>query len=211
MRFDKQKAFPYPVLRKFSDDYLESDFNVSIDIDILESEITIYINYSLTSKEIQAEIDRGNAEFVTVIHCRDTFFRKAYRTDNKEFKVKLDSGEMCNQVVFDSYVLVKNDIDSYLADDLNPEFGSDSIAFQVGDVLAQKAPDAIFIHRDLFKPITSFMTVSVNDRIEEGLWEIVFNDDYLDIQVSSETNASISGGRNTPEGRTVLINSLFFS
>jgi len=33
MRFDHQKAFPYPVLRPDVDDYLNAEFQVSVDVE----------------------------------------------------------------------------------------------------------------------------------------------------------------------------------
>ena len=70
MKFDKYKAFPYPVLRPESDDYKEVEFQAIVDFSIAEGPIKSSIGFALSSEEIKKEIQKGNAEYVCMISCR---------------------------------------------------------------------------------------------------------------------------------------------
>jgi hypothetical protein len=77
MRFDHQKAFPYPVLRPDIDDYLQSEFQVSIDIEGAKDNkrLDAKVQVALSSEQIKKEIAKGNAAVTIVFSCRDTYFR----------------------------------------------------------------------------------------------------------------------------------------
>ena len=64
MKFDRQKAFPYPVLRPESDDYLDCDFQATVDFSVDKDKIKANFIYAISSEEIINEIEKGNAEYV---------------------------------------------------------------------------------------------------------------------------------------------------
>jgi len=37
MKFDRYKAFPYPVLRPYSDDYIDIDFQTNVEPKVVEN------------------------------------------------------------------------------------------------------------------------------------------------------------------------------
>lgn len=78
MQFDRQRAFPHPVLRPDVDDYTDGDFQVTVDFrpDDADMAILAHFQYSLSVPEISNQIVAGNANFAVVVSCRETYYRE---------------------------------------------------------------------------------------------------------------------------------------
>jgi hypothetical protein len=172
VKFDKYKAFPYPVLRPESDDYRDVEFQAIVDFKIANGSIDSSIGFALSCEEIKAEIQKGNAEYVCMISCRDTYFQRAVSTIQKTIDVEFDVGTLRGEVRVDPYVIVKRvikrDISDYSSPEINPEFGPGPFQFLEGDVLAQDETQVFYIDRDLFKPITSVFDLVKKDSLCTG-------------------------------------------
>jgi hypothetical protein len=211
MKFDRQKTFPYPVLRPFSDDYLEVDFQTNSEFTITGNEISLDCTFITSSEELQTEIEKGFAKFVSIVSCRDTYFRKVIQTDKQTFSVKLDADSLRGEVLVDSYIVAVKDINGFRSQDINPEFGQDVFFFTAGQILAQDETNAIYIDRELFKPLSSVFELVKNEQLSGGKWKVGVDQDNVQIEVSPEMKESIDNARNSKTSRAVLINSLYFS
>ena len=76
MKFDRNKTFPYPVLRPFSDDYIDGEFQANVDFSSSEGVVTVDISYRASSPELIQEIRTGTAKFISIVSCRETYFRE---------------------------------------------------------------------------------------------------------------------------------------
>jgi hypothetical protein len=206
MKFDKNKAFPYPVLRPYSDDYKEVEFKVG------KEKINATISYAISSEEIEEQITLGNAEFIAVISCRDTYFQAKLNSsdNNRQLEGEFDIGKLRGEVKVDPYVVVTKDIRYFTSPDINSEFGTDPFSFSVGDILAQDETQVFYIDRDLFKPITSVFELVKRDEQDDGIWSVDFNGDHVQIEVSHKLKESIDNARNSKENRVILLNSIYF-
>ena len=52
MKFDRNKTFPYPVLRPFSDDYIDGEFQTSVEFLSNEGEVILAISFRISSNEL---------------------------------------------------------------------------------------------------------------------------------------------------------------
>lgn len=211
MRFDKYKAFPYPVLRPESDDYKDGEFQASVEFVIDNDNIKVSIGYALSAEEITSEISKGNAEYVCMISCRDTYFQRVISTPEKKIEANFDIGAMRGEVRVNPYVVVKKAIASFVALDINPEFGPGPFQFAEGDVMAQDEAQVFYIDRDLFKPITSVFELVKKDDQSDGLWTVFFEEDHVQIEVSPKMKEAIDAARNDHKKRVVLLNSIYFA
>jgi hypothetical protein len=78
MKFDKHKAFPYPVLRPGSDDYSDVEFQVMVDFTISGHSVTANVMFANSCEEIAHQIETGKAAYVCVISCRDTYIQPEF-------------------------------------------------------------------------------------------------------------------------------------
>ena len=137
MKYDEYKAFPYPVLRPNSDDYLDGDFQTAVNFSTEKQMILVDVSFELSIDEISEQIELGNAEFVAMVSCRDTYFQYMIRTNERKTQASFAMGDLKGAVVVNPYVIVKTQIQNYTSPDINPEFGAEAFTFKEGDVLAQ--------------------------------------------------------------------------
>ena len=65
MKFDRNKAFPYPVLWLHSDDYTDVEFQATVDFSVGKVMIGATIGYALSSDEILKVISNKRAEYIS--------------------------------------------------------------------------------------------------------------------------------------------------
>ena len=211
MKFDKYKAFPYPVLRPESDDYKVGEFQATVEFVIAENNIKASIGYAPSAEKITDEIAKGNAEYVCMISCRDTYFQKIIPTSKRKIEANFDIGALRGEVRVNPYVVVKKDITAFTSPDINAEFGPGPFQFVEGDVLAQDEAQIFYIDRDLFKPITSVFDLVKKDDLVDGIWTVGFEENHIQIEVSPKMKESIDAARNDHKKRIVLLNSIYFA
>ena len=213
MRFDHQKAFPYPVLRPDVDDYLNAEFQVSVDVEGGKGnkKIDAKIAVALSSNEIKKEIEKGNAAISVIFSCRDTYFREAVTTSKYEFKKSFDSSVFRGEVIIYPFVVALQPILKFPAKGINKEFRKDSFEFAIGEVLAADEPKVIYIDRELFKPVSSILQIVKDDNLSGFEWRVRFDEEKLQILLSAEAKEVIDKARNTKRNQAVLLNSIYFA
>jgi len=211
MKFDLQKSFPYPVLRPYSDDYQDSEFQVDVAVGTQDGEIRVRTTHVTSSESILQLIEEKAAKYVTVISCRDTYLRIAEVSSLAVAEVSISAKKLRGEVAIDCFVVAVTDIPGYRPEDLNSEYGDGSFKIEAGSVLAQEETHVFYFDRELLKPVSSVFDIVVQEQMEPGRWSIDFNADRVRIGMSRETKATVDLARSSKEHRAVLINSLYFS
>jgi membrane-bound lytic murein transglycosylase MltF len=67
--------------------------------------LDVHIQYALSSQEIADQIEAGNASYVAVVSCRDTYFRKVLPSQDRTVDISFDPGILRGEVAVDSYVV----------------------------------------------------------------------------------------------------------
>lgn len=213
MKFDKQKAFPYPVLRPGNNDYLDSEFQTNVIFEKDESSkfLKMTVEFAISSDEIMDEITRKSAAFACMVSCRDTYYRQLFRTNDSRFESAIEASNLRGEVRVDSYVIAQSDIPEFYSDEINKEFGEGPYSYEAGDVLAQDETKVFFMDREVFKPVTSVFDLAVGPTLSKHEWNINFEGDHVVIQVSSAMKEVIDSARNTTGNKAILINSIYFT
>ena len=94
MKFDKNKAFPYPVLRPYSDDYNDVEFQATVEFLVSKDKITATVGFAVSSEEIGEEIDKDAAEYVALISCRDTYFQSVLKSKERKIVAEFEIGSL---------------------------------------------------------------------------------------------------------------------
>ena len=212
MKYDEYKAFPYPVLRPNSDDYLDCDFQTTVNFSTEKQTILVDVSFAISSPEILEQVELGNAEFVAMVSCRDTYFQHMIRTNDLKTQASFAMGDLKGAVVVNPYVIVKNQIKNYTSPDINPEFGTEAFIFNEGDVLAQDQAEFFYFDQESFKPITSLFDFVHRDNQPDGEWSIDFDSDHIQIALSKKTKETIDNARASNfKNKVILMNSIYFS
>jgi hypothetical protein len=212
MKYDEYKAFPYPVLRPNSDDYLDCDFQTTVNFSSEKQMILVDVSFAISSPEILEQVELGNAEFVAMVSCRDTYFQHMIRTNERKTRASFAMGDLKGAVVVNPYVIVKTQIQNYTSPDINPEFGAEAFTFIEGDVLAQDEPYLVYFDQESFKPITSLFDFVHRDNQPDGEWSIDFDSEHIQIVLSKKTKETIDNARASNfKNKVILMNSIYFS
>ncbi|QBZ82370.1 hypothetical protein GHNINEIG_00400 [Hydrogenovibrio crunogenus] len=211
MKFEDQKAFPYPVLRPHSDDYLDCEFQVIIDPEVAENRLSIEVDFILSNEEILSEIEMGKAKYVSVVSCRDTFFKEIEITGDKKLKRVFPVDSLRGEVLVESYVVATDTIKNFKSDDLNKEFESVEIDFEKGDLLAQDEPYVLYIDKEYFGHVISVLELVKVDGLDYGEFNINLEGHHIQIELNSEMKDSIDEARNERANKLILTNSIYFT
>lgn len=213
MKFDPQKAYPYPVLRPLSDDYKNVDFQTTVELSVGKEEgiLLAKVSFAISSEEIIKEIDEGRAAYFVVFACRNTYLRRSFMSKSNTLEVTLSLKDLRDEVGVEPYVIVINSIDSFKSPDINPEFGAGPFTYGPGHILAQDEHQLFYIDRDVFKPITSVFDLIKRENLKGAEWMVEFDQDHVQIAVSPEMKEKLDNARNMPAGKAILINSIFFA
>jgi hypothetical protein len=213
MRFDHQKAFPYPVLRPGVDDYVAGDIQTTVTYTVKAKtrKILAEVSFGLSIREIAAQVAKGNAVYAAMFSCRDTYFRDAVISKKPQFEKMFDSSNFKGQVVVYPFVVAISEIQKFACADINKEFGAGNFQFDSGAVLAAVEPQVFYFDRDLFTPISSIVRIVQGDAEKGFEWKVRLDGEKIDIVLSQEAKEVVDRGRNTAQGRAILINSIYFS
>lgn len=211
MKFDRNKTFPYPVLRPYCDDYVDVEFQTTVDFTLEKENVSVEITYTLSSDELLSEIEKGNAKYVSIVSCRETYFREVLSSSDGKIVSAFAPGILRGEVRVDPYIVASKKIIEFKSEDINKEFGKNTFDFLPGDVLAQDETQVFYIERDLFKPISSVFELVKNESLSGGEWLVGFEEDHVQIEVSTQMKDAIDNARNVKANQVILLNSLYFS
>jgi hypothetical protein len=211
MKFDRSKTFPYPVLRPYSDDYTDVEFQALAEFAITQGAMEVTCTYITSSEELAEQVTIGKAKYVSVISCRETYFRKVISTVDRSVTISLDPDSLRGEVDVDSYIVAVGAIIGFSSPDINKEFGKSEFDFTPGQILAQEETHCIFVDRELFKPLSSVFELVKGDSLVGGEWRVSLDQDHVQIEVSAAMKESIDNSRSSSLSKSVLINSIYFS
>jgi hypothetical protein len=211
MKFDKSKTFPYPVLRPYSDDYCDCEFQATADFDVIQDKVVIKCTYETSSTELKQQIALGFAKYVSVLSCRETYFRIVLKTEKENVEQEINTEQLRGEVTVESYIVAIKEIRDFSSPDINAEFGMKRFHFNPGEILAQDETQSVYIERDLFKPISSVFELVKKTNLSGGEWRVSLEQDNVQIEVSPEMKESIDSSRNNTASKVVLLNSIYFA
>jgi len=126
MQFDSQRAFPYPVLRPDVNDYTDGEFQALVDLTFPEGGSSFHLDaqFALSVDEIAKAISDGDARFVLVVSCRDTYSRHILETRQSTISTDFAAGSLRGEVDIYPYVVAENEISGFSCNFINSEFGT---------------------------------------------------------------------------------------
>lgn len=213
MRFDLKKSFGYPVLRKFSDDYIYSNIEIAVVLSqVFESqnEFNLEYNLSIDVGEIVNGIRTKQLAVVINCFCPKTLFSSTIISFDMVGEKLIDMREVRGDIKIEAEIIVN--VDEYLLNSskFHPEFESEIFKVRKGQVIAQCWPERIFIEREVFKSVASLFQWSTNDDIADGEWSLVVSPSTVKVQTNQKQRNTLINATNSKDGRAVLLNSIFF-
>ena len=210
MRYDRNKAFPYPVLRPYSDDYIDKDFQVAVSVETIENYLEILVEYRLSSKSIRHLIEDHKALFVTIVSCRDTYYSATIESFSFEAQKRFSQGLFRGEVIINKYIQILENVELY-SDEVHSDFGSAPFVYHAGDIIAQDEPEKFYFEREFFKAVTSVFHLVKNDSVLYGEWKLDADNNHIGIEVNPVMKENFDIARSSRSNQMILINSLYYA
>ncbi|GGA80152.1 hypothetical protein [Ornithinibacillus halotolerans] len=129
-------SYPYPVLFMNNDDYLNSSFNSSIEVQESFGEVRIQVRFELDNDGINSLIEDKRATYLVHIECGQTSYRNAFSSFNKILDIAIPSELLRGKVEIHSFITANERIEDYTNDKLNEWYADSLITFEKGNILA---------------------------------------------------------------------------
>ena len=141
----KYKMFPYPVLTEFTDDYVDSKFDVLIEEVIHGFDRKLYFSATLKNDGLLQLIKDGKARFVYHLECSQTGFREAVQTNAKMKDYVLEHEKVRGKLQICPFIVATENISNYTNTAFHSDYDGISFDIEAGCVLAIGAPREMMI------------------------------------------------------------------
>jgi hypothetical protein len=137
----KPKSFFYPVLSKFSSDYLSTIlFQVEYEAAVAPSEqlnqIAVGYKIDLTSRCLRDFVVDNRAVFAFDVYCGDTMYRKLFTSKTLIGEILLEPAAVKGRVEVQAFIIALDASAPYALEEINGEYGRSSFEIDPGSPLA---------------------------------------------------------------------------
>jgi hypothetical protein len=198
-------------MRPKSDDYIESEFQSSLDIRASADFKTVDIGYEilLSVPELKSLVSDKSARVVIYIFCRDTWYTHQIDASDWKGSHSLDAKDLEGEIQIWTLIVAKGPVKGFTSKKFHPEYGDYSFDVIDNQILAIAAPESVCLSRDLFRNVSSLFDYDINHNLSEGEWRVVLDENRLIIRASAEQIKFLRNGENSPAGKAVLLNGIF--
>lgn len=215
MRYEVNKAFPYPVLRPLWDrgetaDFPGYGFQTTVIPQVSEdgSHIELEISFDIKQPDILTTVESERAEFAVLIYCPTTYYRQYVPSSTSEFTAAIRSGDVDNKVEVRPSIVVKSAIERYEPHDLHPELQGRHYSVPAGGLLAQDHTSDFPASREYLRPITSIFQIVPEHGRKRGHLDILVGDP-VQILVSPDDSALLATARGTSSFQPYVMNAIY--
>jgi hypothetical protein len=181
----KSKAFPYPVLRNWVDDFLGAAFTLEASLALAEDDVELEYFIDLQNPDLGERIADGNASLGLMIEARQTLQKEWLKLDAFSGRISLKSLCLVGEISITAYVVSEVSEDHYAPKTINPEFGTGKFSIIVGDPLAISDETVQHISFDR-RSMPELITIQLNLDLPEDAYCFDFTGNTLLISVGSK-------------------------
>lgn len=159
----KDKAYSYPVLRNNSDDYIQGDIELDVDIENIMNEDKLKVEFNLNEQSIETLILEDKAQKIVHVECPQTLFRKTYVVNGSNKSIALSKDIIRGRVEVTGFIVAINDIKNFKSDNFNSLYGNLEFNFEKGNILAETEMFEIDLseNEQSIENLSSIITISL--------------------------------------------------
>lgn len=132
----RQKLYPYPVLANYSDDYVDSSFQVDIQLANDGYDVKVTLEANLSCSALDALIFEGRAVYAYHFECAQTGFRRVYESRERSLQCLLLDKEINGRLEICTFIVAKEDIPNYTSSNFHEDYVGQSFEIEEGCILA---------------------------------------------------------------------------
>ncbi len=217
MRWIENKSFQHPVLIESvapdQRDYVAKSFQVTSEFTLDERKRPVLgLHFTLSEPSLGLLVKSGKAKYAAEVYCPSTFLRRLVTCVEPLLSCKFNKGELHEKVEISTYVVCDKAIRGHSSDNLHPEFGKNaSFDLREGDVLAVGLPQVFWWDLDFRKPITSIFVLAGNDNCTEGVFELDFEAEMVQIMMHPNDKEKFNAMRRQIMFKPFLLASVYLN
>ncbi len=181
---------PHPVIKPDGNDYKEEcTFEIKMNsVERIDNKIRISLSLNLKSNTVSNLIKNGDAEFCLISKCTETNKRDIYQTDESEIRWELPASDYARDLTIAPYVATTKRIMMTHSDEHDEEFGlllPEGVNLPAGAILAVGNYCKILLYK--IPKLQAAIKLTKNNPIDDGIYYIDTDGDYIEIQVNEKT------------------------
>lgn len=206
----RSDLFPYPVLSKELDDYIDSSFEVEINQEKISiNRVKLSFEFMLNNEELNSLVEEERASFAIHIEGEASSYRKLVHLDKDEFKysIELESKTTPKKLFVNFMVIAKEKIYNFSNKNFNKEYyGDDLVIEQIekGSILAYDTMAELNINfsNDDNGSLKSMIRVA---EFDENYMEVDFDSDVIQINLPKKSYIAYVNLSNSSQERQKLL------
>ena len=191
MKIRDSYLYPYPVLSSFSEDYINSIFDVNYTIREKGFKTQILVaNFILDDKVIEELILEDKASMILHVECPRTTLRKAYRLEKhqRNIEIIIDDKIMMQRLDVTGIVVLNQDMNTYKNNNINPLFFGENYEIKnldKGNIIAVSLTQEVDLpyNEDDFENVSSVIKVGLS---KDDLMIVEMDGDIIIIKLPEE-------------------------
>lgn len=182
------RQFPHPVYSYFSDDLINCEYQVAVDISATGSTYQFDVVARTSSKDLSALITSGKASYAIHIACSRTRYRDIFRWNSDRYQFHVQSNLLDGKVEVSRFIIAIDDIADYKNTNFHPDYGENSFMIKKGDILALNATITFDADKEVdpLRSIPSIFRIKVSKADNAQPLEVDYSSDKINIYLSEK-------------------------
>lgn len=212
MKFVANKAFPYPVLSEYSDDYVNRAFQAALKFEVSEEgRPSLRIKCTVSDEGIAKLIKSARAEFAIEVNCSQTFLRRIKRSQEPEFQFAFEKGDLHGRVELNAFVICLDYIPKFISPNFNEEFGENpSFHLEPGNVLAVQNPVWYWWDTEQIQPISSVFELVESNQPSADSFMVSWEEQKIQVMMRKDEKIRFEAARKNASQKPFLLMSVYF-
>lgn len=207
----KNRLFNHPVLSSFSDDYLNSRFELDLqEIDSDSNLLELSYLFTLENDSIRELLDENKAYIGFFVECPKTSYRKFIKVDDLYGIIRFESSLIKEKIDIQGFVMTNDLILNFEDVDFNPIYASYAFNIREKSILAYTHNFKITLSfdDDELGQVSSVFKVIKKNRLEDDKIELTFDEKYIKIFISENKYLEYTMIKNMTKQNQDLMHSI---
>jgi hypothetical protein len=197
-------SYPYPVLHKDNDNYINSCFKVEYKTYEAFGELKINARFTLDNDEIEDMIKSGDAIYMLHIQCPQTSYRQALKNNNNEINESIETKYLRGKVTLHSFIIAQREIVTYTNHLLNDWYKDMNISFQKGNFIGIGNAIEITLQEDNTELMDLPSIIDIHRAVDQEYMEVDLHSSNIIVSLPKYEYNLYAGFANTRFKSTII-------